>query len=55
MTAVVVSSADHEDEDSEELPPELVMPLRAVAPEDAGSAEEMATRRLRLIEESETG
>ncbi len=55
MTAVVVSRADHEDEDSEDLPPELVMPLRVVASENAGSAEEMAARRLRLIEESEVG
>lgn len=53
MTAVVVSSADHEDEGSEELPPELVMPLRTIAPENAGCAEEMAARRLRLIEDSD--
>jgi hypothetical protein len=55
MTLVVASSADHEDEDSEELPSELVMPLRAVAPENAGSAEEMAARRLHLSEESDAG
>jgi hypothetical protein len=55
MTDVVASSADHEGEDSEELPPELVMLLRAVAPEDAGSAEVMAARRLRLSEESDAG
>lgn len=52
MTAVVASSADHEDEDSGELSPELVMP---VAPDDAGSAEEMAAWRLRLSEESDAG
>ena len=55
MTAVVASSADHEDEDSKEVPPELVMSLRAVAPENAGKAEEMAARRLRLSEESDAG
>jgi hypothetical protein len=55
MMAVVVSSADHEDEDPEELPPELVMQLRAVVPENAGSAEEMAAQRLCLIEGSEAG
>jgi hypothetical protein len=55
MTAVVASSADHEDEDSEELPPELAMLLQAVAPENAGSAEEMAALRLRLSEESDVG
>lgn len=49
MTAVVASSADREDDDSEELPPELV------ARENAGSAEDMAARRLRLSEESEAG
>ena len=55
MTAVVASSPDHKGEDSEELPPELVMPLRAVAPENVGSAEEMAAHRLRLSEESDAG
>lgn len=55
MTDVVASSADHEGEDSEEPPPELVMPLRAVVPENAGGAEEMAARRLRLSEESDAG
>jgi len=55
MTAVVASSADHEDEGSEELPSELVMLLRAVALENAGSAEEMAARRPPLSEESDAG
>jgi hypothetical protein len=58
MTAVVASSADEEDEDPEELPPELpvvVMPLRVVVPENAGCTEEMATRRLRLSEVSDAG
>jgi hypothetical protein len=38
-----------------ELAPELVMPLRAVVPENAGSAEEMAARRLHPSEKSDTG
>jgi len=56
MTAVVASSADREDEDSEELLQEVVMPLLlAAVPENAGSAVEMAARRLCLSEESDAG
>jgi hypothetical protein len=57
MTAVVASSADHEDEDSVGLSPELVLSLlRAVASEnEGGNAEEMAVRRLCLSEESDAG
>ena len=47
MMAVVASSAG--DDDSEVLPPELVVP------ENTGSVEEMAVRRLRLSEESDAG
>ncbi len=57
MTAVVACSADGGDEDSEELPTELVVPagLEVVAPENTGSVEEMAAQRLRLSEESDAG
>jgi hypothetical protein len=51
MTVVVASSTGNE----EGLLPELAMSLRAVTPENAGSAEEMAARRLRLSEESDAG
>jgi len=58
MMAVVASSADDDkDGDSEELPPELVVPLGlgVVALENTGSTEEMTARRLRLSEESDVG
>jgi hypothetical protein len=53
MAAVVASSADREED--EDLSPELVVPLQAVVPENAGCAEEMAARRLRLSEVSDAG